>query len=144
MIENYSHRKLEKATEEHKDNSPLARLYSHDTTGEREQTQITPFQQTNTDTVIKLAEELGVAKERVKQLEKGSGNKTYDSSKDFLAQFLNGPEELGGWEGMIIAKAKFTMHAVLHNFAVNLLHIVDKLAPDRSFLKFNSEGDLTP
>lgn len=58
MVQNYSHRKLERATEEHSQAGPLARLY-----GTPELPQQAPSD------IVEVAKQLGAAQERIKYLE---------------------------------------------------------------------------
>jgi integrase len=65
MVEHYSQRRLDKAQDDHKQFSPVALLNPHT---QQKSDALAP-QPASVDTIIRLAEELGAAKERIKQLE---------------------------------------------------------------------------
>lgn len=68
MVEHYSQRRLEKAADDHKHHSPIAKLYGSNGNGvEPAGSKDVPGH--NLDIVVNLAKELGAARERIKQLE---------------------------------------------------------------------------
>jgi integrase len=70
MVEHYSRRKLDKAQDDHKKFSPVAIINPNHTLPQKSaEVPLTPAVQASTDTIIRLAEELGAAKERIRQLE---------------------------------------------------------------------------
>jgi integrase len=69
MVEHYSRRKLDKAQDDHRQFSPVAIINpNHAVPQISAEPGLAPIQ-ANTDTIIRLAEELGAAKERIKHLE---------------------------------------------------------------------------
>jgi len=109
MIENYSHRKLEKAKEEHEQFSPLAQLNGN---------------WYNPNGIIGKR---GVL----------TNNAVPASPKDDLALLL---DSCGDLDSFAIAHAKFIIHAALHNFALNLLEVLESYASRGQMATFNAEA----
>lgn len=118
MVEHYSQRKLDKAKDDHAEHSPVAVLSG---------TQIKPYQpasiqsqeSTNTDTVIKLAEELGATKEKLRQIE---NKPKYDDLQTIMERY-----EGIGYE-LKIPFAKYLIHALIHNFCANTYEMLNHYA----------------
>jgi integrase len=69
MIERYKHHRDAQAAQQHKLYSPLALAYGGEGTPAPVPAQVTPSAPGTIDYLLKMAEELGSAKERIKQLE---------------------------------------------------------------------------
>lgn len=120
MIQRYSHRKLDKAKEEHASNGPLARLYGSNNGNNDENSHIAPAAELNKSTlqtIVELAREVGELRERNNGNGHNGGVKIAHSatSEYDLANFIGNVRGLPS--SCQLANSKFFFHSIVYNFA---------------------------
>lgn len=126
VLQQYSHKKVEKAIKQHSEHGPLARLYgTNNSHGELS----TAVDNSTIQTIVELARELGEAKANSKQLEvqlkpkleytPAASDKHLDLDGDLL-NFMTNIGTIDNEWAICLAEAKFLYHAAMHNVCMSL------------------------
>jgi len=126
MVNNYRHTKDAKALEEHHQHSPVIKIYGP---------QVEPQTAVNNNPadmsiLIKLAEELGASKEKLKNLEdvkkkEAEPHDQIDFKDDMLNYLVNIKPDTKG--SVNLTEAKFLYHAAMHDLCMTLARKQTKL-----------------
>lgn len=121
MIQNYSHRKLESAKEQHKEHGPLAKLYGNESTTAAPESAITPEPGTSQmlQAVITLAKELGAAQLQKTEAPAVSDTQLEPSQESAIIYQAKEtkPIEMSaqGYDGSSeLNEARFLFHSAMH------------------------------
>lgn len=102
VVQQYTHRKVDKAKEAHKEHGPMALLYGPEQKTDKPVAAAT-MDNGNLQLIINLASELGATKEKLKA----------QPGKDYLANYLTNMPGLPGQ--LIVTLAKTVYHSILWN-----------------------------
>lgn len=129
MVEHYSQRRIDKARDDHQIYSPIALINGVQLKPVSNVPVVPPLQPSGSvEHLLKMAEELGATKERVKQLESVNNSRPkYDDLQTILDRYTD-------YE-LQVPFAKYLIHALLYHYCKNTLETLERYVENSTIPK---------